>query len=125
MLFCSANVLPSVNVPPETTVVPVYVFAPDKVSEPPVMVRFPTAPAFTDVASLITPEKTVVVPPPPTVKVVDEPAVALPKTTLLDPAPLFANEAIEGVALVKLTVAVPEDGFSRTPPVADELPPSA
>ena len=63
----------------------------------------------------MTPPKFVLALFPPTVNVVAVPAPVLPKTRLLEPAPLLASDAIAGVKPVRLTVAVPLLGFISKP----------
>jgi hypothetical protein len=82
--------------------------------------------AFMVKSSEMVPANVVDVLPPPTVSVVEEPAPPVfPSTIVLAPEPVLDRDAMDGAALLKLTVAVPEDGFITKPPAADVLLPSA
>lgn len=86
--------------------------------------RLPIAGAFVGVLSLITPPNEVDALLPPTVSVVGVPDPdVLPSTTLLVPAPLLDKDAIAGVELVKVAVAVPALGVMKRPAVAAVLLP--
>ena len=80
----------------------------------PVFVRLPTAPDSMPDRSLIAPPKVVEVLFPPTVSCVALLPPLLPRTTSAVPRPLEASEPIDGLALVKASVALLA-GFMFTP----------